>query len=315
MASRQRSQVSAGSSRQWHPFPPGEDPYRALFEHVADFAVLLLDPQGIVRGWNAAAEAIDGYMAEEMIGQSFAMLYPPAEVARGVHEAALAAAGRLGTSTVEGWRVRKDGLRYWSRTSTTALRDADGRIYGYGQIVRDLTRDKTREDALRRSEERTHLLRDQAMRDPLTGAFNRRHLEEFLRRVVDRPEQRAASLLAVDVDRFKAINDRHGHAIGDSVLVGIARLADRQLRDCDKLFRVGGDEFLVYVPGVSAEDARLVAERLRDAVQQSRLVGDLPVTVSIGIAQLRLEDSVETWIENADAAMYAAKGAGRNRVM
>lgn len=153
------------------------------------------------------------------------------------------------------------------------------------------------------------------MRDPLTGAFNRRYLLDYLRSTVDRSGTVAASLLAVDLDHFKTINDHDGHDVGDAVLVAVARLAGKLSRDCDRLFRVGGDEFLIHLPGVDREGGVAIADRLREAVARARIPEQRPITISIGVAQLRPEDSIETWIQNADVAMYAAKRAGRNRVV
>lgn len=294
---------------------PGEVPYRALVDSVTDYAIILLDAAGVIKSWNAGAEMIHGYASAQVLGQNFSMLYTAAEVARGYPARTLETAQRLGRLEEQGWRVRADGLRFWARIVINALRDEDGTVYGFGQIVRDLTQERRRDDALRRSEERTHELREQAMRDPLTGAFNRRYLLDYLRSSVDRSGTVAASLLAVDLDRLKEINDRDGHDVGDAVLVAVARLAGKLSRDGDRLFRTGGDEFLMYLPGVDHAAATAIGARLREAVERARIPERLPVTVSIGVAQLRPEDSVETWLQKADAAMYAAKRAGRNRVV
>jgi diguanylate cyclase (GGDEF)-like protein/PAS domain S-box-containing protein len=268
----------------------------------------------VIQSWNAGAALIHGYTADQAVGQNFSMLYTAAEAARGYPARTLDTARKLGRTEEQGWRVRADGMRFWARVVINALRDEDGTVYGFGQIVRDLTQERRREDALRLSEERTHVLREQAMRDPLTGAFNRRYLLDYLRSSVDRSGTVAASLLAVDLDHFKEVNDQAGHDVGDAVLVAVARLAQKLSRDADRLFRVGGDEFLMYLPGVDREAAAAIGDRLREAVQRARIPEQRPVTVSIGVAQLRPEDSVETWIQNADGAMYAAKRDGRNRV-
>jgi diguanylate cyclase (GGDEF)-like protein/PAS domain S-box-containing protein len=309
-----RDEPFGEAARAWQQPLPGDAPYRALVDGVTDYAIMLMDAQGVIQSWNAGAALIHGYTADQAVGQNFSMLYTAAEAARGYPARTLDTARKLGRTEEQGWRVRADGMRFWARVVINALRDEDGTVYGFGQIVRDLTQERRREDALRLSEERTHVLREQAMRDPLTGAFNRRYLLDYLRSSVDRSGTVAASLLAVDLDHFKEVNDQAGHDVGDAVLVAVARLAQKLSRDADRLFRVGGDEFLMYLPGVDREAAAAIGDRLREAVQRARIPEQRPVTVSIGVAQLRPEDSVETWIQNADGAMYAAKRDGRNRV-
>jgi diguanylate cyclase (GGDEF)-like protein len=155
-------------------------------------------------------------------------------------------------------------------------------------------------------------LRDQVITDPLTGVFNRRHLVEQLE--VGQSPSPPAALLVIDVDRFKSINDRFGHEAGDAVLTGLVNLVRRTVRAGDVLFRMGGDEFLLYLPDASEAGALRVAEQLRASVTTAALLKQDPVTVSIGVAELQEGDSLDAWIRRADAALYEAKRAGRNRV-
>jgi diguanylate cyclase (GGDEF)-like protein len=157
---------------------------------------------------------------------------------------------------------------------------------------------------------------EQAITDPLTGAFNRRHMET---RLADAPEVlrrhgSPSTLLLIDVDHFKRINDERGHKAGDAVLKGIVAAVRSRARSLDLLFRMGGEEFVLLLPGTAEEDAAGVAEAIRAAIAESSLLDGHVVTASIGVAGLRPEDSVDSWIRETDAAMYAAKEAGRNRV-
>ena len=160
-------------------------------------------------------------------------------------------------------------------------------------------------------------LLDQSIRDPLTGTFNRRHMVTSLTQAVERAGRTGApaTLLLFDIDRFKDINDRFGHAAGDQVLTGIVALIEGRLRKLDSLFRIGGEEFILLLTETQEVDAMAVAEEVRTRVVDARLCGEHPTTVSIGVSGLRPGDSVDTWIRRADDALYRAKASGRNRVL
>lgn len=311
---RTHGHTPGAGPRPWQQAGRTDAALRAFIGGVADYAIFLLDAHGSVTTWNAGAAEIFGYSAAEIVGRDFAALYAPADAARGHPKASLEAAARRARLDEQGWRVRRDGVRFWARALLAPIRDDDGAIAAYGLIVRDLTEERRRDDALQRSEQRSLELREQALRDPLTGAFNRRGLMEFLRGVVSAPDAGAASLLLFDVDDFKGINDRHGHDAGDDVLVRLAALADKLSRQGDRLYRMGGDEFLVYLPRVDRAEALQIAERLRESAAKARLSDAAPITVSVGVAQLQSGDSAETWVRRADAAMYLAKRGGKNRV-
>jgi diguanylate cyclase (GGDEF)-like protein len=156
----------------------------------------------------------------------------------------------------------------------------------------------------------------QSIRDPLTGAFNRRHMESRLAEALESGRRRssAASLLLIDIDHFKRINDEHGHEAGDTVLKGIVSVVRSRARKVDLLFRMGGEEFVLLLPDTEEGNAAVMAETLRTSIAESPLLDGRAVTASIGVAAMRPEDTVESWVRAADAAMYAAKEAGRNRV-
>lgn len=159
-----------------------------------------------------------------------------------------------------------------------------------------------------------------ALRDPLTQAFTRAHFdleaESYLNEV--RAGQRRASLLVIDLDRFKLINDRWGHVCGDAVLRECALRLSRILPEDAVLARLGGEEFAVLLPSFGAASARLIAERLRGAVAGSPIAcGDavVDITCSVGLAEAsRATLDVEQWVRAADDLLYDAKHNGRNRV-
>jgi diguanylate cyclase (GGDEF)-like protein len=159
-----------------------------------------------------------------------------------------------------------------------------------------------------------------AVRDELTGAYNRRFLLEALARERARSKRLATwfTLCLFDVDHFKSINDTLGHAAGDAVLKHFAQIAGSGLRDVDIFGRYGGEEFLLLLPDTDSRGAVAAAERLRASVQAEdfpQLPAGQRVTVTVGLATSRPDESVEALLARADSALYQGKAAGRNRVV
>jgi chemotaxis family two-component system sensor kinase Cph1 len=156
-----------------------------------------------------------------------------------------------------------------------------------------------------------------ARTDALTGLANRRTLFEALRREIVRTERlgEGFSLIIIDLDQFKSINDEYGHLIGDQVLVSAAAVFASQLRPYDLAARYGGEEFVLLLPGTSQDQAAVVAERVRNAISKLE-VGEYPrgITVSLGAACWMTGETAEETIARADKALYRAKQSGRNRV-
>ncbi|AVS76379.1 GGDEF domain-containing protein [Acidovorax cattleyae] len=161
-----------------------------------------------------------------------------------------------------------------------------------------------------------------SLKDPLTGLANRRHFRTVLEREIDRVTRagEAALLLMLDIDNFKRVNDTHGHMAGDIVLQSIARTLSRCVRPMDTLSRYGGEEFAVVLPACQAGFGKVVAERIRRAVERTPVrispTVELNVTVSIGgaFALQWIRSTTLLWTERADSQLYKAKLAGRNRV-
>jgi len=164
--------------------------------------------------------------------------------------------------------------------------------------------------------DRLHVLEQQAITDALTGAFNRRHFNECLQMAIERRTRFGESVCLVlfDVDRFKEINDGLGHLAGDAVLKGLVVLTRRSIRTLDRLFRTGGEEFALLLPGTGLEGALELAEQLRALVAAWRPVDGLSISISVGVSELRRGQSALDWIGDADRALYDAKRTGRNRV-
>ena len=135
-----------------------EKRFRLLVDAVGDYAIFLLDPTGIVSSWNKGAQRISGFSSEEIIGQHFSRFYPPDSIKRNWPAHELATARKEGRFEDEGWRLRKDGTRFWANIIITALFDEQGELWGYSKITRDLSERRAFEEALRESEERFRLL-------------------------------------------------------------------------------------------------------------------------------------------------------------
>jgi len=207
--------------------------------------------------------------------------------------------------------VLKDGSIRHMESDGRAIRGADGKVSKVVVVSRDITELKHLETQLR----------EMAATDILTGLPNRRHflaqLEQELARI-HRVEGHCASVLMLDSDHFKRVNDTFGHATGDNVLRHLAVLMRNELRKLDTAGRVGGQEFAVILPGAAVPAASVFAERLRKKVAGTPVArngGVIPLTVSIGVTGMNAGDaSADAALVRADRALYRAKERGRNRV-
>ena len=183
----------------------------------------------------------------------------------------------------------------------------------------ELVLEKRRADEANLS--KTRVLAELASRDELTGLFNRRHMSDLLaqQRMACQRSGGGFAVALVDLDRFKHINDTHGHAVGDSVLRAFAEQAGAAMRGTDNVGRWGGEEFIVIYPGSTLREAAQGADRLRERVAAAVVTtpGGEPLTftVSIGLTEHLPPESVDALVERADRAMYQAKSQGRNRVV
>ncbi|MCP3943065.1 MAG: diguanylate cyclase [Desulfobacteraceae bacterium] len=152
--------------------------------------------------------------------------------------------------------------------------------------------------------------------DKLTGLWNRRAIEPFIDKEMSRSKRANSfvSLMILDFDHFKQVNDQYGHVFGDEVLKRVGQKIKTMIRSTDNLARWGGEEFLILVTDTCARKAILLAEKIRKAVMALRFEGKKPITVSIGVAEYHPDESFEQWYERTDAALYQAKKKGRNRV-
>jgi diguanylate cyclase (GGDEF)-like protein len=160
-------------------------------------------------------------------------------------------------------------------------------------------------------------LAEQTIRDTLTGAYNRRYMKRCLDSAIERNSRSGApaTLLLIDIDRFRILNDIHGHDTGDEMLCLIATVIRKRARKLDLLFRTGGQEFLLLLPDTDERAAVRLAEDLRVAVAHACLMQGHSVTVSIGVSELRNDEGCDAWLKHAGNALYIAKETGRDRIV
>lgn len=163
------------------------------------------------------------------------------------------------------------------------------------------------------------LLRCLAMRDELTGVYNRHYFNEYADYMIKQANQQNLSLFALmmDVDKFKRLNDTYGHVVGDSILRRMAQLISDEVRKTDCFARFGGEEFVLFIPDTSIEYSELIAERIRYVVEQTVFTHQgkrIPVTISLGVTRYLKGDTLSTFIDRADQALYHSKNTGRNKV-
>jgi diguanylate cyclase (GGDEF)-like protein/PAS domain S-box-containing protein len=272
-------------------------------------AITEMSAEGEIRGWNPGAETLYGYSAEEMLGTSIERLIPEAQRAEDAERRAKVAAGER-ISAFETRRMRKDGSLIDVSLTLSPVFDPEGELLGIAGIARDVTE-------RRRFEEQ---LTDLANHDPLTGLFNRRRFAEELElRVALTPRYGGGgSVLMLDLDNFKYVNDAFGHGAGDELLHGVANLLVRVLRSTDVVARLGGDEFAILIPESDPDEARAVAEHTLEKIRGHVAQIDgrpLRITTSIGVAPFAdIELTAAEILDAVDQAMYRAKDAGRDCV-
>ncbi|MDQ3743768.1 MAG: EAL domain-containing protein [Acidobacteriota bacterium] len=285
-----------------------EERFRLLVEGVNDYAIIMLDPSGRVASWNAGAERIKGYSAEEIVGEHYSRFFPEEDVRKGEPERELQLAAAEGRHEAEGWRVRKDGTRFWANVVMTALRDEAGGLRGFAKVTRDVTERKLIEE---------RLLHD-ALHDGLTGLANRALFMDRLGQAVERAKRHRDYSFAVfflDLDRFKLVNDSLGHLAGDRLLVEVGRRLRSCLRAGDTVARLGGDEFTILLDDIKdAGDAVRMAERTQSRLSKPfDLDGhEVFVSASVGIALSAMDYSrPEDILRDANTAMHGAKSNGK----
>jgi diguanylate cyclase (GGDEF)-like protein/PAS domain S-box-containing protein len=294
----------------------GDTIFEDLLDHAVD-AVWIVDEAGVLEYVNPAAAALTGHRRDDLVGQPLSLLVP-ADVA--LDYAVYSEDARTDGPAALG-ALREIALRQRSgEVIPVELRAFEVKPLGgrrrFGGIVRDIRERKRLE---RERDLLVERLAHLALADELTGLPNRRAFFDALERLVAGMQRRGthAAVAILDVDQFKRINDTFGHAAGDEVLRTVARVCARNLRQEDLIARIGGDEFAVQLPELSAAEAAEIVERVRARLEETEVAVDgrrVTVTFSAGVAEIDPTAATMVSIMRADARLYEAKCAGRNRV-
>ncbi len=292
----------------------------AFFENLVDNlydGVYFVDPTRKILYWNRGAERITGYTREEMVGR-----YCPDNILQHVDATGralclvgcpLTRAIHDGVSREEEIFLRhKEGHRVPIVVKASPIRGAEGRIIGAVEIFSDNSR---QQDAALKAQ----AMERQALVDVVTSLGNRRYCEKVLEGMLQDQKRRKKpfGVLMADIDHFKAVNDTHGHDVGDEVLRMVAKTLSGNMRGLDYLGRWGGEEFLLLVADVDEEILYFVAERCRVLVEKSYLAAEgrnIRVTLSLGGTLSRPQDDAVSVVKRADENLYRSKQGGRNRV-
>lgn len=270
-------------------------------------ALVMVDDQCRVCWVNPEAERLLGWKAADLIGENLHERIHQKD-GESLHSGPCPTLQALQT----GQRYQSDRDQILSHSGDVLNVSVRVSSSGEGEARKAIVTIADVQEFVAREKRLTHLART----DPLTGALNRRSLTEHLQAMVDDPKMQSCVLMA-DIDFFKKVNDTYGHSTGDLVLKNFTETIRALLRKGDLLGRVGGEEFVVFLGNTDLENAQVLAERLRFAVENSRTQVDgsmIAITASFGLAFYNGNESVEELLTRSDVALYQAKHSGRNRV-
>lgn len=291
-----------------------EEKFRFMTENSSD-VIWHMDASYTFDYISPADERMRGYNKEEVLGKTIWSQLKPEGVdiirTANAHRLQQEKAGiKTGIITYEVEQRCKDNHWIWTEMTVSPYRDGQGTLVGYNGVTREITERKKLQDELHK----------QATTDELTGLYNRRRFLELFHLELRRIERHfhPLTILSVDIDRFKKVNDHYGHAAGDEVLVQFAGILRDNIREVDIAARLGGDEFVILFPETDSEQAELVAVRIMDNLIIHSVDGlHLPrnLNISCGIATLiDKNEGLDQILKRADDALYEAKHSGRNQI-
>lgn len=308
--------------------PLDSNPLLSFILDKINVGVFVLDRDMKVVLWNHFMEMNSGKRAEDIVGRDLFEAFP--ELPKAWFEKKIQSVFVLKNFAFTSWEQRPYLFRFRHNRPVTGgvdcmrqdctlvpVKDEKGQVNHVCVTLLDVTDtsiyQSMMKDALRRLDEASN-------RDGLTGVYNRRYLEQALAKEFARVKryEGTLSLIMVDIDHFKNVNDERGHLAGDEVIRRIAEILASCIRESDTLGRYGGEEFAVLLPHTKLDGALVLAERLRKCVAAQPVTFSnqcIPITISVGVAELHPDTpSYEHLIQDADTALYQSKDKGRNRV-
>lgn len=287
--------------------------FNAIFTDVSEYAIASLDSEGIIERWNVGISRLTKFEVLDVEGQSYGVFFPEDATNQERLKDRLIEAEQNGWDLLESWCLRKDGSRFWGSSIISPLVDIHREPLDpprYSLIIRDIDEKRiSTEDIIKAS-----------FNDHLTGISNRRAFFEVASVEFERWKKRPRplSLITIDADHFKKVNDTYGHATGDEVLKHLSNILQDSVRTMDLVARLGGEEFGALLPSTDLEGAVKIAERIRSTIAEAEFEVDghvIRYTVSIGVSAVDEHVSgVDMLLKLADDALYVSKHQGRNRV-
>ena len=291
-----------------------EETLRKLSLAVTHSPVLtvITDPEGVIEYVSPIVESITGYRQEEVIGKT-PSLFKSGRTDEKIYQALWGAIKNRQAWSGELENRRKNGEYYWESISIAPVLDDERNLVAFVGISMDISERKQMEQQLQ----------ELAASDSLTGIFNRRYFLQEVGHQLNHSRRYSMpiSLMIIDIDNFKQLNDSGGHALGDQAILQFVDICRKTIRTVDIFGRMGGDEFAIAMPETGSAEALVLAERLRSLVMAATVTHDsrkAQMTISIGLSSYIFgqgkDESIEVFLHRADKALYKAKRLGRNRI-
>lgn len=284
--------------------------YASMVQSVSAFGIYLIDPRGNIISWNTGAERLTRFHSDSILGKPYATLFTAADRDQRVPDQLLGHAKYKAHIADEQPRRRGSDRSFRARFTLDVVHDRNGEHTGFVEVIHDVTRARQREMDLVKL----------ATRDNLTGLANRGYFIEQAAAELQRAERYSdpVSVVMVDIDHFKQVNDTYGHDVGDLAIRHVADTLLNSVRKIDIVGRLGGEEFALVLPRAALQPATEMCERMRQAINAKPVPhpsAPFKLTASMGLAS-RSEDreDFDQLLKFADNALYRAKRGGRNRV-
>jgi len=291
------------------------------YKKAVDYRTIIskTDKKGIITYVNDAFCKISGYSKEELLNKNHNIVRHTdmsAEAFKNMWQ--LLKQGKTWEGRIK--NRKKDGSFYWVDATVSAIFDKKNETIGYIAMRHDIT------DIVLLNEELIKVqnkLKEQTIRDPLTNLYNRRYLQDISQDLINiaKRDKTPLSIIILDIDKFKSINDSYGHAVGDDVIVLLSLILKKQTRSSDVVARIGGEEFIILLPNTDIDGALTIANLLRETVENESIEIDgnstINFTISLGIDSIdcKSDKNIDAPMVRADKALYSAKNSGRNTIV